>query len=219
MDLVKLLLKRKYNSIKEIRIGFVGNCQTVYLNFLLEELLKNNSQYITKWCCYNIKTAYFANVKSKNKIKDHNEGINYLKECDFIIYQHILPQTSEFFSTDCILKYKKNTCVLISMPSIHFDITNYDSSLLELQRRESINNVTISVSNIIQENKNQRLFIDIIHPTPFLFLEIFKKICSLMNINSFTNEQYNFFMKENNTMKNFNFIKNKIDFFIFKNII
>ena len=115
MDLIKLLLI-KNNSINEnnikCRIGFVGNCQTVYLNFLLEELLKNNRNYITKWCCYNINIAFFQNVKSKNKISHHEEGIKYLQQCDFIIYQHILPQTSEFFNTECILKYKKETCVL-----------------------------------------------------------------------------------------------------------
>ena len=74
---------------------------------IIINVLANNKQYITKWCCYNINNAFFKNIKSKTKISNHEEGIKYLQQCDFIIYQHILPQTSEFFNTECILKYKK----------------------------------------------------------------------------------------------------------------
>lgn len=38
------------------------------------------------------------------------------------------------------------------------------------------------------------------HPNTFLFLEIMKILCNLLNIDFFTEEQYNFFMENQNYM-------------------
>lgn len=40
-----------------------------------------------------------------------------------------------------------------------------------------------------------------IHPKTFLFMEIVRKICKILNINFFTDDQYNTFMKDENYMK------------------
>lgn len=39
------------------------------------------------------------------------------------------------------------------------------------------------------------------HPTTFLFMEIVKKICTLLNLEFFTEEQYNKFLENENYMK------------------
>lgn len=38
------------------------------------------------------------------------------------------------------------------------------------------------------------------HPTTFLFMEIIKIICSIIDIDFFTQEQYNHFLSNNNYM-------------------
>jgi hypothetical protein len=61
-----------------------------------------------------------------------------------------------------------------------------------------MNNVSILISDIIKENSDKQLLLDRIHPTTFLFLEIIKKICIIMNIDFFTETEYNFYMKNIN---------------------
>jgi len=53
----------------------------------------------------------------------------------------------------------------------------------------------------LENNKDKNLFISEVHPNTFVFLEILKKICLVLNIPYLTDEQYNFFMKDNNYMK------------------
>jgi hypothetical protein len=39
------------------------------------------------------------------------------------------------------------------------------------------------------------------HPNTFLFMEIIKELCNLLNLNFFTEEQYNIFIKNPNYME------------------
>ena len=89
MDCNKLLLNK--NPAKFIKdgfkyhIGFVGNCQTIGLNFFLENCL--SKEYVTKWCLYNNTQSWYKPLKSKHKLGNLKYGIAYLKNCEIIIYQ------------------------------------------------------------------------------------------------------------------------------------
>jgi hypothetical protein len=91
---------------------------------------------------------------------------------------------------------------LIRIPSIYLDYNNYDNSLQELKRRENEKSVDINVSTIFEKyrNKNIQLMLNKFHPTTFLFLEIMKELCLLMNIDFFTKRQYRFLLKNKNFM-------------------
>lgn len=139
--------------------------------------------------------------KCKNKILQNDVSINFIKSCDVIIYQKINIQTSKYFNEENILKIKKPEAKLIKVPSIFINYKDYDKSLLELQRRENINNVDIFVSQIIDKNKSKNIMLSINHPTTFLFLEVLKEICIILKINFFTNDKYLYYMKNKNFME------------------
>ena len=208
MDCKKLLLNKKPVKIVvdnyKYHIGFIGNCQTVSLNFFLENCL--SKEYITKWCRYNDKISFFQTFKSTHKLGILKYGVAYLKNCEVIIYQHIKASTSPLFNTEAIKKYKKPNTILISMPSIFFYYNDYDASLLKLQEQEkNLLNIgddhVITVSDIINDNKDKNLLLTHNHPNTFFFLEILKKICLILNIPYLSKDKYDYFMKDNNFMK------------------
>lgn len=198
-------------------IGFIGNCQMIGLCFYLQQLLGN--KYNIRWCLYSeefnpyiYKRRIIDNQgrqrelmhwsdKCKNKILQYDVSINFIKSCDVIIYQKINIQTSKYFNEENILKIKKPDAKLIKIPSIFINYKEYDKSLLELQRRENINNVDIFVSQIIDKNKSKNIMLSINHPTTFLFLEVLKEICIILKINFFTNDKYLYYMKNKNFME------------------
>jgi hypothetical protein len=204
MDLKRLLINKKVhpknakNYNYEIYIGFIGNCQTLASHIFLEEIIKNHNKYLSKWINYNYGVIFYHKYRNNNKINDSQNGIEYLKKCDIIIYQHIKPETSPFFNTINIQKYKKPSAILISLPSIFSDISRLKSQ--EDNLKKSKDNHVITVSDILENNKDKNLFIREAHPNTFLLLEILKKICLITNIPYLTDEQYNFFMKNNNYM-------------------
>jgi hypothetical protein len=98
------------------------------------------------------------------------------------------------------MSYKKEKSILISLPHIFCDYEKYDKSILRLQEKEYKYNVTITVSDIINNNKHIKIIYSNIHPTTFLFLEILKKICVILKIDFFDEEQYNYYISNINYM-------------------
>ena len=70
-----------------------------------------------------------------------------------------------------------------------------------LIKRENENNVDIKISNILYNFKDTNLMLANNHPNTFLFMEIIKLLCNLLNYNFFTEKQYNNFLKNKNYME------------------
>ena len=190
---------------KKIKIAFVGNCQMVSLCYFLQQLL-GLQLFDIKWINYNDAFATHLHSwsdKCLHKILNANEGIEFLKNCDSIIYQNIKRETSPFFNSENIFSYKKKECLLISITSIHLDINSYDESINKLKEIDDNNNNTIKVSRIIEKyypHHKLLLSLSLNHPSTFLFLEILREICSIMNIPFFKENVYNTFCRNSNFM-------------------
>ena len=187
-----------------IHIAFIGNCQTISLCFFLQQLLvRNKKNYQVKWCLYGDKfKAHLAkwSEKCNHKIIDYDQSIEYIKICNFIIYQDISKEKSTFSNVDILTKIKKEDCKLIKMPSIFFEYSSYDNSLEELIQKETNLNVDIKVSQIIDKHKPNILMLTKNHPKTFLFLEIMKEICKFLNIEFFDQRLYLHYMNNPNYM-------------------
>jgi hypothetical protein len=181
-----------------MNITFIGNCQTVSLCFYFQQLLK---EYNICWLLYNEDfKIHLGNwsEKCKNKIVDENISIQHVENSDIIIYQVI---ENTIFNTCNLLKYKKDSCKLIKIPSIYLIYEDFDNSINNLIEREIKNNVDVKVSNIFLLFKNTNLMLSCNHPTTFLFMEIIKQLCLFINIDFFKEEQYNIFLKNENYME------------------
>lgn len=181
-------------------ITFIGNCQTLSLCYFFQQLLKdnNNINYVKplegfrtnrKWC-----------KKIKNIITDYNISIKIIKNSDYIIYQNINTSKSLFCNTNTLSSLKKDSCKLIQIPSIYLIYKDFNNSIKKLIEREKKNNVDIQVSDIFYKYKDNNLMITKNHPNTFLFLEVMKQICHLINVNFFTKKQCSIFLKNNNYM-------------------
>lgn len=187
-----------------IHIAFIGNCQTVSLCFFLQKLLVRKPNYIVKWCLYGDEfTAYVSNwsEKCRHKIVNYDESLEYIKICDYVIYQEISKEKSVFSNEDVLTQIKKNDCKLIKMPSIFLEYSSYEASLKELITRETDKNVDIKVSQIIHRNKPKKVMLTKNHPNTFLFLEIIKEICNFLNIEFFDQRSYSHFVNNPNYME------------------
>ena len=185
-----------------MNITFIGNCQTVALCFYFQQLLNQNNnicwisygeefkQYLGKWC-----------FKCKNKIIDHYSSIRKIKNSDVIIYQNTDINKSSFCNTNTLREIIKKSCKLIQIPSIYLIYNDFDNSIKELIDRENKNNVDIKISNILYNFKDINLMLTCKHPKTFLFMEIVKLLCNLLNFNFFTEDQYNNFLKNENYME------------------
>lgn len=185
-----------------MNITFIGNCQTVSLCFYFQQLLNENNNIC--WVLYGedfIPHIGNWSMKCKNKIIDYDNSIQKIKDSDIIIYQNICESKSLFSNTNTLLEIKKNSCKLIQISSIYLIYNDFDNSIKELINRENENNVDIKVSNILYNFKDNNLMLDYCHPKTFLFMEIIKELCNLLNFNFFTEEQYNNFLKNENYME------------------
>lgn len=185
-----------------MNITFIGNCQTVSLCFFLQELTESKN-YNCYYCCYGAEfiphLGSWSN-KVNNKSINDIESIEIIKNSDFIIYQEIDISKSSFSNYEKLCELKKTYCKLIKLPSIYVNYNDYDNSIKELKYREKINKVDITVSNIIDKFKEDKIVFGINHPTTFLFLEIIKELCIVLNINFFEKNEYEKYLK------NFNFM-------------
>lgn len=192
-----------------INIAFIGNCQMVSLCFFLQNILQNNENYNICYISYD--DSFIVHLtewshKCKNKIINYQEGIDFLRNCDYVFYQNIKDTTSAYFNKSSIHSYIKPTTMTISISSIHVELNDYDATIKELERRDNDFNNTIKVSAIIKdciENKNKQihdLLITIHHPTTFLFMEILIQICSYLNIPFYDENIYLNMIKDYNIM-------------------
>lgn len=185
-----------------MNISFIGNCQTVSLCFYFQQLLNQNNNIY--WITYNEDfTKHLGNwsVKCKNKIIDYDNSIKIIKDSDIVIYQNININISLFSNTKTLEEITKNSCKLIQIPTTYLNYNDFDNSIKELIYRENINNVDIKTSNILYNFKDKTLMLTVNHPNTFLFMEIIKLLCNLLNYNFFTDEQYNNFLKNENYME------------------
>ena len=173
-----------------MKITCIGNCQTLSLCFYLQELLESDN---ISWLLYGQEFKRHLGPwsdKIKNKIIDYeSRHIDEIKESDVIIYQEISVTKSSFSNYEKLQEIKKDSCKLIKIPSIYLDSNNYETSLKELKRRETDNKVDVTVTDFFEKLKITKLMLSIDHPTTFLFLEIMKKICNILNIEFFTQKR------------------------------
>ena len=188
-----------------MNITFIGNCQTISLCFYFQQLLNQNNNIY--WVLYGEEFKTLANgrdnwlKKCKNKIMDYNNSIRQIKNSDIIIYQNIDVNKSLFSNTSALKEIMKSSCKLIKIPSIYLLYHDFDNSIKELVNRENKNSVDIKVSNILYKYKDEILMLTSNHPKTFLFMEIIKLLCNLLNLNFFTEEQYNNFLRDSNYAK------------------
>jgi len=184
-------------------ISFIGNCQTVGLCFYMQQL-KNIKEYNIYYLCYGDEFKPHLerwSDKVNNKIIEQYEAIEIIKNSDFIIYQEIDISKSCFSNYNKLCELKNQSCKLIKIPSIYLNYNDYENSLKELQNREISKNVDITVSNIIEKSKNDKIVFGINHPTTFLFLEIIKELCMILDINFFEKCEYDKYIENFNYME------------------
>ena len=186
-----------------IYIGIVGNCQMVSICFFLQKLLENK-EYDIRWISYsdvfNIHLSEWSD-KCKNKILNVQEGIEFIKKCDYILYQKIRKETSPYFNTEDLKNYKKPTAKIFSISKILVPFENYQESILKFKEVDEDENNNIKVSKIIENIKNINIIlINKYHPTTFLFLEIIKHICRHIGVNFFSPNVYHNLIKRPNIM-------------------
>jgi hypothetical protein len=139
--------------------------------------------------------------KVKNKIVDYDLSNNIIQTSDIIIYQEISKEKSLFCNTELLQAIKKESCRLIKIPSMYFNYSNYNNSMEELIGREIKNNVDITISDIYEKYRDRNLMNTVNHPNTFLFLEVVDKLCSLLNIDTFSKNQTDIFLQNNNYME------------------
>jgi hypothetical protein len=184
-----------------MNITFIGNCQTLSLCFYFQQLL-NNANNIC-WILYGEEfKPHIGNwsAKCKNKIIDYADSIQKIKDSDVVIYQHIDVKKSFFSNTKTLREIAKNDCKLILIPSIYLIYDDFDNSIKELINRENINNVDIKVSNLLYNFRDKNIMFSCWHPSTFLFMEIVKILCNLLNLEFFTEERYKYFLQNENYM-------------------
>ena len=98
-----------------MKIAIIGNCQFLSLLIYIKKLISQYKLDITaKWVCYS-KTfephigSWALSVKD-DMILNTSSGIKYINDCDFIIYQHITKETSEYFNATNLKKITNNNC-------------------------------------------------------------------------------------------------------------
>lgn len=185
-----------------MNITFIGNCQTVTLCFYFQQLLSDNENIC--WISYGdefIKRVNKWSNKCKNKILNYDIAIQKIKESDVIIYQNINKNKSLYSNTDTLRELAKSSCKLIQIPSVYLVYDDFDNSIQEMITRENNNNVDIKVSDIFIKYKNKNLMLSFVHPNTFLFMEIMKALCEMLDLDFFTEKQYSQFVKNPNYME------------------
>ena len=183
-----------------MNITFIGNCQTASLCFYFQQLL--SQEYDIKWLMYGEEFRDHLNEwshKVKNKIVDYEVSwVDVIKNSDIVVYQEIIKEKSLFSNTETLQACKKESCILVKIPVVYLDYSNYDDSVKELKRREIEKNVDISASDILEKYKELRIVRNIMHPTTFFFLELVDKICRFLKIDIIFHEKKQHFLQNDN---------------------
>ena len=184
-----------------MNITFIGNCQTATLCFYFQKLM---GECGIKWVLYGTEMEPHLGEwidKVKNKVLNFDLAFDVIKNSDVIIYQEIVKEKSQFSNAETLQALKKESCILIKIPSIHLEYSKYDTSIKELQHREIENKVDLRVSDIFEKYRGRTLMLTFCHPNTFLFLEVVSEICKILHIDTFSNIQRDMFLQDNNYMK------------------
>lgn len=183
-----------------MKIATLGTCQAMALNWYLMQLFP---KYKSKWVSpeifqfwsekseYNSTNSIWKSQTNHN-IFDSNDGINYLKSADCIIYQKIKPTRSELFNYEKIESYAKPSAKLVSLTYIHYD-KNSNDPLKGMIEREELLLPDIKISKLISENPNREHFKfnqKGNHCNSVLFLEILREVCEKLEWSFFNEDKY-----------------------------
>jgi len=183
-----------------MNITFIGNCQMLSLCFYFQQLLPEST---ISWCLYGDEFRPHVvkySDKCKNKILDFDKSIEQIKQSQIILYQEIAKEKSPF-SNSITLHELAPTAQFIKLPSIYLEYAKYDTSIIELEKRELEKEVDIKVSEIFNKYRTQTLMLTVFHPNTFLFLEVVKEICERLKIDYFSEDQRKRFLEKNNYME------------------
>lgn len=173
-------------NIEVKKIGFIGNCQMMALSHYINILLKPCNTY---WFCCNKEwerlpwprnSKVFGENQTKHNIFGDDNIKKILPKCDTIIYQPEF-NSLNLINNNCNLKHQK----AISISPIL--VNNFDY----MERKEKKYNTEISVTKLIKKYQDKKLYIKHdYHPTSFLFLEIVREICHILNIKFYDDAIY-----------------------------
>ena len=185
-----------------MNISLVGNCQAKALVWYLSQL---NEQFDVKYISIEMFRETFGRLqnfegKPTPSITNTQEAVERLQNSNFIIYQNILESTSKDFNFKKIREYS-SVAKLISFSSMIYDPNDpnefYQKGMAD---RDKQFNVDITANQIIEKHGNKvKVLKDTAkpnHPCSFYFLELVREICIKAKWEYYTNEQYNFYLKE-----------------------
>ncbi len=187
-----------------MKIAFIGNCQLVSLCYFVQLLTRDNPDIDARWCCF---ADWFIqhlgpwSSKCINKIIDPTQSTGFISDADIVVCNIICKQTSPLFNYASLLAMVKPTCRIIAIPSMYLSTDKYDESVVELKRREAEMPCNfIPISDICDLHRDKQLALTVLHPTSFFFMEVMKKLCPLLDIQFFSNDEYNNIVKDINFM-------------------
>lgn len=186
-----------------MKITLIGNCQTFALTWYLGQL---NSNFDTKWVEFSPKfrktltNAMLLKSKKQGKIVpviiNTDSAIKRFNESDYVIFQHLKPQTSKKYHFNALKDYAKDS-KLISISSIWYEPDDPDEKMLKgMKERASKSNIDIPAHKIIEKHGSKVTMQQNNHPHAFYFLELVRELCILTGWDYYSDEQYNQYLKE-----------------------
>lgn len=183
-----------------MKIATLGSCQAMALNWYLMQLFP---EYESKWVSPEIfqfwsKEPEYTSPNSRwqsqanHNIFNTDEGIDYIKSSDYIVYQKIKPSTSASFNHEKIESYAKSSAQVVSLTYIHYNKEASDP-LQGMIEREELLSPDIRISKLISEHPDRANFkfnAEGTHCNSTVFLEILREICEKLNWDFFDYEQY-----------------------------
>jgi len=174
-----------------MNISLYGNCQTRALFFYIKKLQPNAN---IKWICpdlaFDKKLHGWAHTqkfegKFVESLYNVHQSIDFIKECDLVIYQNINTVRSPQINQNIIKKHAKQNANLISIASYYYD-SSLQNPLDGMISRESKLKLSISsVELIIKNSKIHNVDQVYQHPNVHYFLDLCDSICSIMNWEKF----------------------------------
>lgn len=185
-------------------LTFIGNCQTLTLCYFFQQLFATtNLDYKVSWILYGkefIQHIGEWSDKCQNKIMNPMTAVDLIKKSDVIIFQEVNVNKSPYSNTKTLTQLIKKGCQLIKIPSAHLLYDEFDTSIQELCSREDKNYVDVKFSSILYQFRERNLMLSPDHPNTFFFMEIMKKLCLLLQVAFFTDEEYAKFLENENYM-------------------
>jgi len=183
-----------------MKIATLGSCQAMISSWYIRQLFPDCE---AKWICPEIFQSWSSEAVCSDETKhwksqvhhnifDTDEGINYLKSADYIIYQKIKPASSVLFNYEKIESYAKPSAKLVSFSFIQYN-RDLDDPIQGMIEREEGLSLDIKISKMLLENPNRKHFrFDQKgnHFNSVLFLEILREVCEKLKWNFFNDDMY-----------------------------